>query len=312
MLPRCMIRRLVAVLATVLLCITWTAPAAAQTYPEKLYDALSWTNLGPSRGGRSQAVAGSDARPLEYYFGATGGGLWKTPDAGTTWGPVTDGQIGSASIGAVQVCEADPDVVYIGTGETQLRGNIQQGDGVYKSTDAGKTWAHLGLKDTRHISRVRVHPDDPDTVFVAALGHAFGPNELLRYRYRGTDPDHPDNRRLRFAMKERLPLVYFHGLIPGRYVAAWPVFVVGDDRGGADVHSCGRRRASPLAVHARSGGTRQHGDRTAAVHHRGSSAAPPPTRVSGASPRRLPAAVCILPVPARGAAGRRSYRARRR
>ncbi len=95
MLPRCMIRRLVAVPATVLLCIIWTAPAAAQSYPEKLYDALSWTNLGPSRGGRSQAVAGSDARPLEYYFGATGGGLWKTTDAGTTWRPVTDGQIGS-------------------------------------------------------------------------------------------------------------------------------------------------------------------------------------------------------------------------
>ncbi len=170
MLPRCMIRRLVAVPATVLLCIIWTAPAASQTYPEKLYDALSWTNLGPSRGGRSQAVAGSDARPLEYYFGATGGGLWKTTDAGTTWRPVTDGQIGSASIGAVQVCEANPDVVYIGTGETQLRGNIQQGDGAYKSTDAGKTWTHLGLEETQNISRIRIHPQDCNTVWVAAFG----------------------------------------------------------------------------------------------------------------------------------------------
>ena len=170
MLPRCMIRRLVAALATVLLSITWTAPAAAQTYPEKLYDALSWTNLGPSRGGRSQAVAGSDARPLEYYFGAAGGGLWKTTDAGTTWSPVTDGQIGSASIGAVQVCEANPDVVYIGTGETELRGNIQQGDGVYKSTDAGKTWTHLGLEETQNISRIRIHPQDCNTVWVAAFG----------------------------------------------------------------------------------------------------------------------------------------------
>ena len=170
MLPRCMIRRLMGLPATVLLCVTWTAPAAAQTYPEKLYDALSWTNIGPSRGGRSQAVAGSDARPLEYYFGATGGGLWKTTDAGTTWKPVTDGQIGSASIGAVQVCEANPDVVYIGTGETELRGNIQQGDGVYKSTDAGKTWTHLGLEETQNISRIRVHPQDCNTVWVAAFG----------------------------------------------------------------------------------------------------------------------------------------------
>ena len=170
MLPRCMIRRLMNLPATVLLCVTWTAPAAAQTYPEKLYDALSWTNIGPSRGGRSQAVAGSDARPLEYYFGAAGGGLWKTTDAGTTWKPVTDGQIGSASVGAVQVCEANPDVVYIGTGETELRGNIQQGDGVYKSTDAGKTWTHLGLEETQNISRIRVHPQDCNTVWVAAFG----------------------------------------------------------------------------------------------------------------------------------------------
>ena len=170
MLPRCMIRRLMGLPATVLLCVTWTAPAAAQTYPEKLYDALSWTNIGPSRGGRSQAVAGSDARPLEYYFGAAGGGLWKTTDAGTTWKPVTDGQIGSASVGAVQVCEANPDVVYIGTGETELRGNIQQGDGVYKSTDAGKTWTHLGLEETQNISRIRVHPQDCNTVWVAAFG----------------------------------------------------------------------------------------------------------------------------------------------
>ena len=115
-------------------------PIDAQTYPTELLENLRWENIGPARGGRSTAVAGSTARPHEYYFGATGGGLWKTEDAGTTWNNVTDHQIGSASVGAVQVCEADPDVVYIGTGETQIRGNIQQGDGVYKSTDAGRTW----------------------------------------------------------------------------------------------------------------------------------------------------------------------------
>ncbi|MCZ6917491.1 MAG: glycosyl hydrolase [Gemmatimonadetes bacterium] len=144
--------------------------AEAQTYSSELFDALEWTNLGPARGGRSTAGAGSDARPLEYYFGATGGGLWKTTDGGTTWRPVTDGQINSASVGAVQVCEADPDVVYIGMGETQLRGNIQQGDGVYKSTDGGETWTHMGLTETQNISRIRIHPQNCNTVWVAAFG----------------------------------------------------------------------------------------------------------------------------------------------
>ena len=151
--------------------------AAAQTYSSDLYDALEWTNIGPARGGRSTATAGSDARPLEYYFGATGGGLWKTTDGGTTWGPVTDGQINSASVGAVQVCEANPDVVYIGTGETELRGNIQQGDGVYKSTDGGETWTHMGLSATQNISRVRIHPQNCNTVWVAAFGVHSAENE---------------------------------------------------------------------------------------------------------------------------------------
>jgi photosystem II stability/assembly factor-like uncharacterized protein len=149
----------------------------AQTFDKKLFDALSWQSIGPARGGRSTAVAGSDARPLEYYFGATGGGLWKTTDAGTTWRPVTDGQIGSASVGAVQVCEANPDVVYIGTGETQIRGNIQQGDGLYKSTDAGQTWKQIGLTETQNIARIRIHPTDCNMVWVAAFGVHSGPNE---------------------------------------------------------------------------------------------------------------------------------------
>ena len=148
----------------------------AQTYDEDLYDALRWQSIGPNRGGRSTAVAGSAARPLEYYFGATGGGLWKTTDAGTTWRPVTDGKINSASVGAVQVCEANPDVVYIGTGETQIRGNIQQGDGVYKSTNAGRTWKHIGLTETQNISRIRIHPTDCNMVWVAAFGVHSAPN----------------------------------------------------------------------------------------------------------------------------------------
>lgn len=144
--------------------------ARSQQFDEGLFDMLSWQNAGIPRGGRSTGVAGSDARPLEYYFGAVGGGLWKTTDGGSNWRPVTDGQISSSSVGAVAVCEADPDVVYIGTGETQLRGNVMQGDGVYKSTDAGRTWEHLGLVETQNIARIRVHPDNCDVAWVAAFG----------------------------------------------------------------------------------------------------------------------------------------------
>jgi len=141
------------------------------------YQGYEWRNIGPERGGRSLGAMGSPGRPNEYYFGATGGGLWKTTDGGNNWFPVTDGQITSSSIGAVAVAETNPDVVYIGGGETQLRGSITQGDGVYKTTDGGKTWRHLGLKETQAIARIRVHPTDPDIVFVAALGHVYGDNE---------------------------------------------------------------------------------------------------------------------------------------
>ncbi|PYR54204.1 MAG: glycosyl hydrolase, partial [Acidobacteria bacterium] len=140
------------------------------------FGALRWRNIGPERGGRSIAAAGSASRPLEYYFGATGGGLWKTTDGGTTWRAVTDGQITSSSVGAVAVAPSNPDVVYIGTGEADIRGNIIQGDGAYKSTDAGKTWAKIGLTETQNISKIRVHPTNPDLVYVAAFGHHAAPN----------------------------------------------------------------------------------------------------------------------------------------
>jgi len=150
---------------------------------------LAWRNVGPNRGGRSQAVAGSVKRPLEYFFGATGGGLWKTSNGGTTWRPVTDGQIQSSSVGAVAVSESNPDVVYIGTGETALRASVIQGDGVYKSADGGKTWSHAGLSDTQAIARIRIDPSNPDLVYVAALGHPYGPNQqrgIFRSRDGGT------------------------------------------------------------------------------------------------------------------------------
>ena len=141
------------------------------------YSSLKWRNIGPNRGGRSLGATGSPGRPNEYYFGATGGGLWKTTDGGNEWFPVTDGQITSSSVGAVAVAETNPDIVFIGMGEVQLRGSITQGGGVYKSTDAGKTWRHLGLKETQAISRIRIHPTNPDIVYVAALGHPYGNNE---------------------------------------------------------------------------------------------------------------------------------------
>ncbi|WP_240042767.1 VPS10 domain-containing protein [Maribacter aurantiacus] len=141
------------------------------------YEKLEWRNIGPSRGGRSLGAAGSPSRANEYYFGATGGGLWKTTDGGNEWKPVTDGQVTSSSVGAVAVAETNPDIVYIGMGEVQLRGSITQGDGVYKSTDAGETWKHLGLKETQAVARIRIHPTNPDVVYVAALGHPYGDNE---------------------------------------------------------------------------------------------------------------------------------------
>jgi photosystem II stability/assembly factor-like uncharacterized protein len=123
------------------------------------------------------AAAGDPRDPMVFYFGAVGGGVWKTTDGGTYWEPVSDDYFNTAAVGAVAVSDSDPNVVYAGTGEACIRGNVTHGDGVYKSTDAGKTWKHVGLTDTRHISRIRIHPTNPDLVYVAALGHAFGPNE---------------------------------------------------------------------------------------------------------------------------------------
>ncbi len=166
-----------------------TAPTAAAhedpIAPESLRT-LSWRNIGPLRGGRSLSCTGSPGRRHEYYFGATGGGLWKTLDSGTTWFPVTDGQISSSSIGAVAVAETNPDIVFIGGGETQLRGSITQGDGVYRSSDGGQTWRHVGLRDTQAVARIRIHPVNPDIVYVAALGHPYGDNEE-RGVFRSTD-----------------------------------------------------------------------------------------------------------------------------
>ncbi len=165
--------------STVLFLLLCTA-ALAEHYDPIVFGALQWRSIGPNRGGRSITSAGSASRPNEYYFGATGGGLWKTTDGGTTWKPVTDGQIKSSSVGAVAVAESNPDVVYIGMGETELRGNIMQGDGVYKSTDAGKTWKHMGLADTQAIARIRSRPRQPRYRLRRRAGPSLRPQRRAR------------------------------------------------------------------------------------------------------------------------------------
>jgi hypothetical protein len=151
-------------------------PAQQVSIDTTLLNSFRWRSLGPDRGGRSIAASGVRGRPREAYFGAVGGGLWKTMDGGATWAPVTDGQIRSASVGAVEVSETSPDIVFIGMGETCIRGNIMPGDGVYKSTDAGKTWTHMGLAAAENISKIRIHPTNPEIVYVAAFGKHSAPN----------------------------------------------------------------------------------------------------------------------------------------
>jgi len=136
-----------------------------------------WRNIGPDRGGRSIAASGVKGRPDEAYFGATGGGLWKTTDGGENWKAITDGQITSASVGAVAVSESNPDLVFIGTGETCIRGNIMPGDGVYRSTDAGKSWTHVGFRESHGISKIRIHPTNPSIVYVASFGKYSVPSQ---------------------------------------------------------------------------------------------------------------------------------------
>ncbi|MBL7845593.1 MAG: glycosyl hydrolase [Cyclobacteriaceae bacterium] len=153
-----------------------TAAKATVSYDEKLYNAMEWRSIGPFRGGRSAAVAGVPGKPNLFYFGATGGGVWRTTDAGNSWENISDGFFGG-SIGAVAVSEWDNNILYVGGGEKTVRGNVSYGYGMHKSVDAGKTWTHIGLKDSRHVSRIRIHPKNPDIVYVAVMGDLFKSSE---------------------------------------------------------------------------------------------------------------------------------------
>jgi photosystem II stability/assembly factor-like uncharacterized protein len=160
--------------------------ASAQV-DEALFQSLEYRNIGPHRGGRVTTVTGVPGRPFTFLQGATGGGVWKTTDAGTSWQNISDGFFNTTGIGDIVVAPSDPNVIYVGTGESPVRGvKTSHGDGIYKSTDGGATWAHIGLEATRHIGAMWVHPDDPDVVYVGAQGNPWGPNEE-RGMYRSVD-----------------------------------------------------------------------------------------------------------------------------
>ncbi len=158
---------------------------ATPKVPAELYSSLEYRSIGPHRGGRSAAVTGVPGEPNLFYFGATGGGVWKTLDGGRTWANISDGYFGG-SIGAVEVSKSDPNVIYVGGGEKTLRGNVSSGYGIWKTEDAGKTWTSAGLKNSRHVPRIRIHPTDHNTIYAAVLGNIYKPTQD-RGVYKSTD-----------------------------------------------------------------------------------------------------------------------------
>jgi hypothetical protein len=158
-----------------LFCLLFVCGAFSQQFDPALFAGMQWRLLGPFRGGRSVAVTGVPGHPNTFYFAAVGGGVWKTENAGQTWTAIFDSQA-IASIGAVAVAPSDPNVIYVGSGEADMRSDISYGDGMYKSIDGGKTWSNVGLRDSRQIGRILVDAHDPNTLWVAALGHAYAAN----------------------------------------------------------------------------------------------------------------------------------------
>jgi hypothetical protein len=164
---------------TLVLAGTLVVHVPAQQAPHvspSLFAEMRWRNIGPYRGGRTKAAAGVPSQPYTFYIGMVNGGVWKTTDAGRTWRPIFDDQP-TGSIGWVSVALSDPNVIYVGSGEGLPRPDLAVGDGIYKSTDAGQTWTHLGLRDAQQIPKIAIDPGNPDRLFVAALGHPYGVGE---------------------------------------------------------------------------------------------------------------------------------------
>ncbi|MEL6974319.1 MAG: glycosyl hydrolase [Bacteroidota bacterium] len=186
----CLLKASLIMLALVLMPLSSEAQRRKNTspspeYPEELYSSLSYRLVGPFRGGRSAAVTGVPGEPNLFYFGATGGGVWKTTDGGRSWGNISDGFFGG-SVGSVEVAKSDPNVIYVGGGEKTVRGNVSSGYGIWKTVDAGKTWSQMGLEKSRHIPRIKVHPTNHDIVYAAVMGNIYKPTQE-RGIYKSTD-----------------------------------------------------------------------------------------------------------------------------
>ena len=178
---------IIATQATLLLCLGWISPLVATQGNDELIQALRWRNIGPFAGGRASAVSGLSENPHTFFQGTSGGGLWRTEDAGTNWVNVSDGQIGTGSIGSLTIAPSNPNIIYMGTGEGPARGQASSdGDGIYKSIDGGITWKHTGLRKSFRIPRIRVHPTNPNIVLVAVQGNLWGASQE-RGVYRSVD-----------------------------------------------------------------------------------------------------------------------------
>lgn len=187
-----------------------------------LFSKVTYRLIGPFRGGRSAAVCGNLSNKNTFYFGATGGGVWKTIDAGSNWKNISDKYFGG-SVGSIAIAPTDASIIYVGMGENTLRGNVSEGFGMWRTDDGGRTWRNIGLKDTRHIVRIVVHPKNPDIVWVAALGHLFGPNEE-RGVFKTTDGG-KTWRRVLFSDKQSgaVDLVMEPGNPQTFYASTWTV-----------------------------------------------------------------------------------------
>jgi len=168
--------RLSTIISAIFLLLLSNTQINAQTINEDQYDALEYRLVGPFRGGRSAAVTGVPNQPNLFYFGSTGGGIWKTTDGGRAWENISDGYFGG-SIGAISVSKSDPNVIYVGGGEKTVRGNVSSGYGMWKTEDAGKTWTSLGLEKSRHIPRIAIHPTNSDIVYAGVMGNLYKPTQ---------------------------------------------------------------------------------------------------------------------------------------